>query len=54
MSYSYPFLVIVYAAAAIFLAYTLEEELESLAGIIALLIALVVLVVCVNELWGQR
>lgn len=52
MSYTYTILMIVYAAAAIFLAYTPEEELESLAGIIALLIALVVLAVCVDELWG--
>ena len=52
MSYTYTILVIVYAAAAIFLDYTQEEELKSLAGIIALLIALVVSAICVDELWG--
>ena len=52
MSYTYTVLVIMYAAAATFLAYVPDEDLESLAEVIALLIALVVLAVSADEIWG--
>ncbi|PWA41490.1 HECT-like protein [Artemisia annua] len=37
---------------AIFLAYVPERDMESLAGVVVLLIALVVLAVSVDEIWG--
>lgn len=52
MSYTYTVLIILYAVAAIILAYVSEEDLESLAWIIALLMPIVVLAVSVDEIWG--
>lgn len=51
MSYTYTVLIILYAVAAIFLAYIPKEDLESLDCIIALLGLIVILAVSVDEIW---
>ena len=54
MSYTYTFLIILYAVSAIFLAYIPKEDLEFLDLIIALLVQILVLIISVDELWGKR
>ncbi|PWA58626.1 hypothetical protein CTI12_AA399420 [Artemisia annua] len=51
MSYTYTVLIILYAVAAIFLAYISKEYLEFSAWIIALLMLIVVLAVSMDEIW---
>ena len=54
MSHTYATLVIVYVAVAISLAYVPEEDQESLAEVISLLMPIVVFAVSVDEIWGYE